>query len=390
MKNLVLFSSLFILFFCVSNGQNYKNDGEKAFKKRNYLSASINWVEFLNQAKKPGRNYKFKCDLSTSLVEAEPTALARINHLTSLSNAFLGDRTVSLREAIVSIYDSLSTLERRFNALPDDALKTKKCPMLSFSVGDFATEREEAQGLVEVAKEKAAEMHYKQGLKRLSMEGLENGRAAYREFARAEFFGAMFEDLQQKKEEAHQMGIKRIIIVPLANNSNFPYTQVMGEEIKMLAQGNLAQDQKSGYWIEFVQPEALALKMGVSVSYLNIHINNGQAAIGARELDVDEVWGGGINQVIAPRPKTTYSDHEGSKKIKVGTKKVVNDKGKERTENVYETQKYFYRTFTKSVSGQINGTFKYLEVQSGQANPVRTWKETYNESTLYKSKGYLQ
>lgn len=255
--------------------------------------------------------------------------------------------------------------------------------MLSFSVGDFANERAEAQNRVEIAREKAADMHYKQGLKRLAMEGLENGRAAYREFERAEYFGANFSDLPEKKEEAHQQGIKKIILVPLVNNSNFPYTQLMGEEVRMMAQNNIQQDQQAGYWVEFVQPEALALKMGVSVTYLNVHVNNSQAAVAARELGVDEIWAGEIQRVLAPRPKTTYTDHEDTQRIKVGTKQVTKDNGKTKTENVYEDQKYYYRTFKKTVSGQMSGTFKYLDVERSQTNAAQSWTENYNDDTSW-------
>ena len=381
MKKLLYFSILLLLGISSALGQNYKNAGSQAFKNKNYLAASANWLEFLHEAKKPGRNYNFKCDLSTALVEVEPSTLARIQSLEGQSQNFIGDQTVAFREAIVRAYDSLALLERRFNALPEEAYKTKKCPMLSYSVGDYSAERGEAQNQVEIGRQKAAEMHYKQGLKRLEMGGLENGRAAYREFARAQHFGANYPDLEEKKEAAHQEGIKRIVIVPLANTSNYPYGQNMGEEIRMMVQNQLSQDRNAGYWLEFVQPEALALKMGVSVNYLYTHVGNTSAVFSARELDIDEIWSGQVTRIQVPGAKTTYSDKEGSAKIKVGEKKVVNDKGKERTENIYETQKYYYRVYTKSVEGTMSGSFSYLEVEAGTPYPNQSWRETYSDNT---------
>lgn len=112
-------------------------------------------------------------------------------------------------------------------------------------------------------------------------------------------------------------------------------------------------------------------------------MNNSQAAVAARELGVDEVWAGEIQRVLAPRPKTTYTDHEDTQKIKVGTKEVTKDNGKTKTENVYEDQKYFYRTFKKTVTGQMSGTFKYLDVERGQTNAAQSWTERYNDDTSW-------
>jgi len=110
---------------------------------------------------------------------------------------------------------------------------------------------------------------------------------------------------------------------------------------------------------------------------LNLVINEQQLALSglmdeSTTANVGELKGvdvllvGNVTKSIIDRQRSGATSTSYSQSVKVGTEKYINDKGKEKTRDIYKKVYATANVYSKQADASVGGSFKVLDVKTGQ------------------------
>ena len=367
---------LYLLLLGRASGQNFEKLANQAQKKGQHCLSAIYASKALQL--KPEKNKKAQKLLAESYPEAFRINQLHIRNLKSKSSSFMGDQTAYDREAIVNKYDSLMILQEEYALIPLSGTTNKKL-QLKFEKQNLGSVQKEAKEKWASAKSAAAEMHYQEGSRLIQSDGLEENRAAAREFRKALGFVPGYKDSQVKLQEAQKKGIKRIVLIPFADKTYTSEYGDIGERIVDLIRANSQLELST--LVEFISPQEMADTWDI-----NDIISPHDAGEAGKKLNAHEVWVGQVTQLIVPKSDQETNTRETlTRSVVVGEEKYTNKKGKVKTRNVYGDVSATVIKHTRSNDGTFNYSFQVVSVEKQSPEGLQTFKEEVSNSHSYYS-----
>jgi TolB-like protein len=262
--------------------------------------------------------------------------------------------------------------------LPPAAFQVKKKSDLAFEYKEYYNELAAAKKKLEMGMEEAAESHYQGALGLMQAGGIENNKAAAKEFKKAMGYVADYRDCHQKYEEARRAGTTRVAIIPFENKSGRTQYGAVGEFITDQVISKLFDDTQAMEFLEIIDREQLELvlreqKLGAA----GILDDNTLVELG-KVLGVQEILTGKITQIISDPAKVTRENQQSKRTVpvKVGEKK--NAEGK--TISIMQDKEVaaYVTLARKTASARMSGSYKILDVQTARLLETESFSESYS------------
>jgi len=368
----------FISTQCSAQHRRYRKNAEKAFEQRRFDEAVINAVNSLYD--KPEKNSKAQEVLDLAYPRFLRSYEAQIDQLKASSETYTSEQTVAQRREIVKRYETLIKYTNDLRNLPPSAFQVKRGSDLAFEYRDYTDDLMEAKRRLEMGMEDAAESHYQNALSLMAAGGIENNKAAAKEFKRAMSYVDNYRDCAQKYEEARKAGTTRVAIIPFQNKSGIRQYGAVGEFITDQVISKLFDDEQAMEFLEIIDREQLELvikeqKLGAS----GLIDDNTLVELG-KILGVQEILTGRITQILSDAPQVTRENQQAKRTIsvKVGEKKNADGK----TIPVMQDKEVAaYVTLSKkTASARMSGSYKILDVQTARLLETESFSEQYRFS----------
>lgn len=361
---------------CTAQQRRYRKEAEDAFEQRRFDAAVINAVNSLYE--KPEKNSKAQEVLQLAYPRFVNDYEDKIAMLKASSDVFSNDQTVVQRREIVKRYETLIKYTNDLKNLPPAAFQVKRGSDLAFDYKEFYNELAEAKKKLEMGMGDAAESHYQAALQLMQSGGIENNKAAAKEFKKAMGYVAGYRDSAQKYEEARVAGTTRVAIIPFENKSGRTQYGAVGEFITDQVVSKLFDDKQAMEFMEIIDREQLEVvlqeqKLGAS----GVLDDNTLVELG-KILGVQEILTGRITQIISDRAAVTRENQQVKRtvKVKVGEKK--NSEGKT-VPLMKDKEVSAVLTLSRKTAGaRMSGSYKILDVQTARLLETESFSESYS------------
>jgi len=353
----------------VGEGQkaNYYNRQAKSFIKNGiYDKAAMNAAMGLKLADNKSRISSGQEYLNESYSRAINESKNRIALLGVNTESFSGDKTVTDQAEIVRLYKTMYLLNLMIKDIPPASLKPAKKKDQGFEADleDFTSQISAAQENFEESKELAAVMHYNEGRELESKGGKLNSRMAAKRYTWANQYSAEYRDAMDRYEEVKKLGTTRMGLMKF-ESARSQYGDL----------GAIVTDKL----LDFLASKASSLEFFEVIDRNQVDevINEQQLALSglmdeSTTADIGELQGvdvllvGNITKNFIDRQKSGPETKSYSKSVKVGTETYLDSKGKEKTRDVMQTVNVEAKIHTKRAEAVVGGSFKVLDVKSGQ------------------------
>jgi TolB-like protein len=304
---------------------------------------------------------------------------SRITQLKLSPEPFKGDDSVHEREQIVREYETVIRLQTEVKSLPRVVNPKTKQP-LAFEFKEYSAALAEAKERVIDAREKAAEMHYQKGIHLSNQPGVNNQKAAAKEFARALESAPNYKDAAARYEVCREVAIRRMAIIPFENKSGKTKYGAIGEMITDQIISEVMNDREAMEFLEIISRDQLERVLREQSLGLTGVIDERTAAEIGNILGVHEILTGQITQVISADPQIIRRTQKEKGSAVVGQRQVTDKKGKVRREDVWGDVFANVIFYTKRAGAKINGSYKIIEVKTAKLIKSQMFSGSYDFS----------
>ncbi len=371
----ILLASIFLFANQVNaqSASSHISNAKRAYKNSQYDKACFEAIKALKIKSKKKKAQEI---LAMSYELAVESLQDEIEDLTSDSEFFKGDVTVTQRKRIVKLYKTLKKLDKKAYEI-GKIVKSSKYN-LDFDRIDVSNELAAARKSLAEAREEAAEQHYANGLRLNQIGDRDSYKKAAKEFKMAKTFVPNYKESQALYEQARKDGTTRIAIFAFDNKSGTTRFGNIGESVSDQLSAKLFNDKEAMEFVEIISRDEL----GKLIEEHNLSMTSDLDANTATEygklMGVHVIITGKITQVSAEhQPVIDDGGRTVSRNVVVGKESYVNSKGKTRTRNVYGdvyAQIFEHRKSSKAI---INGSYKVLDVKTGKILNQDQFSETY-------------
>jgi curli biogenesis system outer membrane secretion channel CsgG len=382
MKEFLLTSIIVVFSFCalaqpnysldiyrVSQGQkaNYYNRQAKSFIKNGKLvEGAMNAAMGLKLADNKSKISSAQEHLNESYSRAISESKNRIALLEVNTESFSGDQTVTDQAEVVRLYKAMHTLNLMIKDIPPASLKPAKKKDQGFNpeLEEFTAQISVAQENFDESKELAAVMHYNEGRELESKGGKLNSRMAAKRYTWANQYSPGYRDAMDRYDEVKKLGTTRMGLM------KFESARSQYGDLGAIVTDNL---------LDLLASKAASLEFFEVIDRNQVDqvINEQQLALSglmdeSTTADIGELQGvdvllvGNITKNFIDRQKSGPETKTYSKSVKVGTETYLDSKGKEKTRDVMQTVNVEAKIHTKRAEAIVGGSFKVLDVKSGQ------------------------
>ena len=261
---------------------------------------------------------------------------------------------------IVPEYEALIALNRAVESLP--TLRVKETgEVIRFEIADYSRDLTDA-------KVKAAEAHYREGLKLSQEEGRKIKKRAAKHFKRALSFVPGYKDASEMYEKCRREAITRMAIVPFEDKSGKEGRY--GAISETIADGVIAEimgDPEATEFLELVSREELQRVLEEQKLQVSALVDERTAVEVGRLLGVHEILLGKITQILYVPPRTVRKPPVKRKaRVVVRKEKYKDEKGVEHTKDVYGDVYATVIPYFKRSEASIIGSYKIVEVKTAK------------------------
>lgn len=350
---------------CATQYGKLAQQAEKSYQSRNFDSA----------VDAAASSLLIKPDLKKAqmvLKDAFPAAVRSheetITQLKSSSAQFSGDETVSKREQVTKEYEALISLNSKVKNLPNLVDKKTKQP-ITFEFKDYGTSLAEARESLQKGQKDAAEMHYQEGLRLASLEGVDNSKAAAKHFKKAGEFVPNYKDAASRYEQSRKGGVKRMAI-SFEDMSGTTQYGAIGERITGQIIATILNDPEAREFLDLV---ARNKELGQIVNEQNLGVSGlvdekTGAAVG-NILGVQETLVGKITQIISEEHPVTRAISTEKASVVTGKETYTNKKGEVKQRNTYGDVFADVTVYTKVATAKITGSYQIIDAKTSQFMP---------------------
>ena len=297
---------------------------------------------------------KIKPDYAKAQVLIQDALKAAVNaHQSKLAE--LQPSTAKFKwDDIVSEYEALTNLNKAIKGLP--TLRVKK----TNEVTDCSVELAEA-------KTNAAEAHYQEGLTLSQKEEIDIQKQAAKEFKTAMRYIPQYKDATDLYEEARRKGIKRIAIIPFEDKTGKAgkYGDLSGMIVDDIV-SDVMNDASAMEFLEIISRDQLEAVMREQDLGMTGVLDESTAMALGKILGVNELLTGKISQIVYTPTNTITKNVRQEKSVVVRTEKYKDDKGKDRTRNIYGDVYARVKVYTRTTNSKITGSYKIIDVKTAK------------------------
>ena len=358
-----------------------RRDMNAYYEKGDYVNATLNAIEFLRTN---GTNKNAQEILSVSFNMAIEDINIEIKALMASSKTFSGDKTVNDRKTIITKYELLLKLDRQGREIVR-IIPKQKVP-LEFDKVEITSEFDAAQKSYDESLGLAAEMHYNNALDLTSKNNRASYKDAAKEFKRAEEFIKPYKDCGIKFEFYRKLGTTKVAIFPFEYlDQGYGSASSIGEEVSDNLKATFTRNKEDLAFVEIYtrdQLDGLVQEHNLN----NTGIMDKQSVIKyGKATGVHLIITGKIYYVEQLEPNTSSTDFQTEKSVKVGEKKVINSKGVERTEGVYENVTAYNIKYYKSSIVNIKAYYEVTDIETGQTLNSDQFIETEKDECTWET-----
>ncbi len=302
---------------------------------------------------------KIKPDYAKAQVLIQDALKAAVNaHQSKLAE--LQPSTAKFKwDDIVSEYEALTNLNKAIKELP--TLRVKKTnEVITLEVTDCSVELAEA-------KTNAAEAHYQEGLTLSQKEEIDIQKQAAKEFKTAMRYIPQYKDAADLYEEARRKGIKRIAIIPFEDKTG--KAGKYGDLSSLIVDdivSDVMNDASAMEFLEIISRDQLEAVMREQDLGMTGVLDESTAMALGKVLGVNELLTGKISQIVYTPTNTITKNVRQEKSVVVRTEKYKDDKGKDRTRNIYGDVYARVKVYTRTTNSKITGSYKIIDVKTAK------------------------
>ncbi len=356
---------------------------KKHFKEGRFaecLKVSVQKIE-----EKPNKKGPQK-DLGKIYYELWDSIQAKQEFLVRATQSFIGDETASEAELLLNNYKNIHKASLSLSKLGLMELRISKKETVQINIPDQTPKIDAAEILLAKVKEKAADMHYRQGLFHLQYKDLDRQKAAFMEFKRVMYFSKNYLDVKAKYKEAQKGATKRIILLPYANYSGHKGLGSIGGQISAGLASKLTANAAVMEFLEIITEGKLRAALEKQNYSYSSDISEATAEELREKLQAHELYIGRINQILSPEPEISSSDEEHEAKVVVGTTKVFKKETNEEVEvDIEENRTAYYKQYEATYVLTLTGAHTKISETGTKVNNFSETDRFYTYWTAQKS-----
>lgn len=370
----------------VNEGQKvnkYNKTAKDLIKAGKYNQAVMNAAYALKLSLKKGQISSAQGYLNASYNRANQQNLNRIELLEENTESFEGDQTVTDLSEIVRLYKTMRNYNNILKEIPSKSFNAvkKKDPGFHPEIEDYKSNITTAKANFEKSKEDAAVMHYTKGRELESDGGKLNSRMAAKRYRWADEYSPGYRDATDRYEEVRKLGTTRMGLMKF-ESSGSQYGD-LGAIVSDKLLNYLASKAAQLEFFEVMDRNQLDIVVREQQMALSGLMDESTTADIGELHGVDVLLVGNVTKSLIDRQKSGPVDKSYSKSVKVGTEKYINNKGKEKERPVFATVYATAKVHTKRADASVGGSYKVLDVktgqvlQSGSANGTDNWSVSW-------------
>jgi len=309
--------------------------------RQNYLSQNYDAAVFDGAASlKLNPDYdKAQALIRDAFKAAVNAHTSRINQLMPSAAKFKWDDVVAELEALIKLNEAIKILP----TLTDKRTKQR----IKFKITDYSE-------MLQKAKPKAAEVHYQEGLRLSTLDGVDLQKQAAKEFKNAEYYQPGYKDATSRYQTTRQAGVKRMAIIPFADKSGKQDRYgAVSETVVDEVVSEVVNDASAIEFLEIISRDQLEQVMQEQKLGLTGFINEQTAAELGKVLGVHEIVTGKITQSIFTPERTTEERFREEGKVYVS---------KTQTRDVLA----IVTVYTRTSSASITGSYQIIDVKTAR------------------------
>lgn len=281
------------------------------------------------------------------------------------SSGLNGSARVAQLQLIADRYKRLIDARNECASIPHAVNKATGKPF-DFGPNDFYAEWQAAKDAIGEASNAAADYHYDRGLEFEQKGGMENARLAAKEFRQANLNSPGFKDARARYESNRAKATKRLAIIPFENNSG---QAQYGAVQNMLTDWVVAALMKDGDAMEFtsiVTRDELQVILNEHRLNMSSLLDENTVVQSGGLLGVHQLVTGRINQIACEPMGVISRTYRREGQCVTGYRTAYNKEGKPYQQPVWNQVSAQVTEKKKEVKFRISGSFRMLDVQSGQ------------------------
>ena len=307
----------------------------------------------------------------------------RIELLTENTESFEGDQTVTDLAEIVRIYKTMRTFNNVLKEVPPKSFNAvkKKDPGFHPDLIDYKDHIATAKAKLATSKEEAAVFHYGEGREFESNGGKLNSRMAAKRYRWADEYSPGYRDAKTRYEEVRKLGTTRMGLMKF-ESSGSQYGD-LGAIVSDKLLNFLANKASQLEFFEVIDRNQVDLVLKEQQLALSGLMDESTTADIGELHGVDVLLVGNVTKSYIDRQTSDNVAKTYSKSVKVGTEKYTKKNGKEGTRNVMATVYANAQVKTKKADAFVGGSYKVLDVKTGQVLQSGNATGTDNWSTSW-------
>lgn len=326
--------------------------------RRNYLGQNYDAAVFNCAASlKLNPNY----DKAQALIKDAFNAAVRahtnkINQLIPSSAKFKWNEIVTELEALIKLNETIKGLP----TLTDK--KTKR--IIRFKTTDYSD-------MLQKSKVKAAEVHYQEGLRLSTLDGVDLQKQAAKEFKAANHYQPGYKDATGRYQTTRQAGVKRMAIIPFEDKSgkNGRYGAISEAVVDKVVSA-VTNDPNATEFLEIISRDRLEQVMQEQALGLTGVIDQQTAVELGMVLGVHEIVTGKITQVIYTPERTVDESFQEERELFAG-------KNQKRRVSAVVT------VYTRTSSASITGSYQVIDIKTARLKKSDSFVEKEDFSTKW-------
>ncbi len=195
-------------------------------------------------------------------------------------------------------YLSLTTMMDAVKKLPP-LIDTETGAPVTLSLRDYSRELSEAL-------DRAAEAHYREGLRYSSLTGRENAKAASKEFLKTLSYLPGYKDAVQREAEAREQAMQRLVILPFVTGRNMYYGVDVPGIIGGAVEASLLSDPEAMEYTQIIAQEQIDPLIRTQNIAINSLYDSSQGVDVGSMLNGNVILTGRITQLEWSDPRTMF------------------------------------------------------------------------------------
>jgi len=302
--------------------------------------------------------------IQTAFKQAVDVHRTKIDEISASAEKFKWD-------TVVVEYQKLIELNKTIKFLPALIDKNTKQPIV-FEIVDYT------QNLAK-AKQNAAEVHYKEGVRLSKLEGLDNQKQSAKQFKGAQYFVPGYKDSEELYDKTRKAGLKRIAIIPFADKTGKSQYGALNESIVDGVVSRMVNTAEAREFVDVISRDQLEQVMREQKLMLTDIIDETSAIEAGKVLGVHEIVTGKITQIVVTPERTMQSNINQSKQICVSRKTYIDKKGKQQVGDCnYAEVSATVTIYTRTASASISGSYNIIEIKTAKVKSSKAFKGIYN------------